>query len=181
MTVPGYKVRKAAQVVAFFAKKEGGRINVLKLIKLVYLADRESLQKYDYPILFDQMVAMDHGPVNSSTLNYINGYCESPEWDDFILSKNNYAIGLKNPKISIDDLDELSDADIAVLEHIWHSFGHMDKYEIRDYTHDYCPEWENPNGSSKPIPYERILKFLGKRSAPMLAECLQEDRKLYSF
>src|SRR6478672_1543419 len=39
MAIPGYNVRKAAQVTAFFAKKEGGAIEVLKVAKLLYLAD----------------------------------------------------------------------------------------------------------------------------------------------
>ena len=50
MTLHGYSARKAAQVAAFFAIKEGGAINVLKLAKLLYLSDREHLSQYDFPI-----------------------------------------------------------------------------------------------------------------------------------
>ena len=53
--IPGYNVRKAAQVVAFFAIRQGGRINVLKLSKLVYLSDRAFVEKYDVPILYDKL------------------------------------------------------------------------------------------------------------------------------
>ena len=34
----------AAQLCAFFALKEGGGINIVKLMKLLYLAERESMQ-----------------------------------------------------------------------------------------------------------------------------------------
>ncbi|MGA9893403.1 MAG: type II toxin-antitoxin system antitoxin SocA domain-containing protein, partial [Xanthobacteraceae bacterium] len=73
MPIPGYNVRKAAQITAFFAKKEGGSIAVLKVAKLLYLADREFMAAYDLPMLFDELVSMPHGPVTSNTLNYING------------------------------------------------------------------------------------------------------------
>lgn len=65
-------------------------------------------------------------------------------------------------RVSLDDLDELSDAELGILDEIWARFGHLNKYSLRDYTHKNCLEWENPHGTSIPIPYERVLKFLGK-------------------
>ena len=41
----GYDVKKAAQVAAFFAIEAGGKINILKLTKLMYLADRDHLEQ----------------------------------------------------------------------------------------------------------------------------------------
>ena len=49
--LPGYDVRKAAQVAAFFAIKAGGKINKLRLVKLIYLADRQFMIRYDEPML----------------------------------------------------------------------------------------------------------------------------------
>ena len=181
MTLAGYNIRKAAQVAAFFANCEGGEIHVLKLVKLIYLADRASLKKYDVPILFDEIVSMPHGPVNSTTLNYINGLCESRDWDEFIADRQAHRIGLANKTFSIDDCDELSDAEVSVLEDIWISFGSMDRFAIRDYTHDHCPEWEDPKGASHPIPYDRILKFLGKANGALLSERIQDIRHLHSL
>jgi len=41
----GYNARKAAETIAYFIiKSETHQIKVLKAIKLVYLADRESLK-----------------------------------------------------------------------------------------------------------------------------------------
>lgn len=36
---------------------------------------------------------------------------------------------------SRDRLDHLSDADIEVLAAVWDEFGHINKWQIRDYTH----------------------------------------------
>jgi len=48
-------------------------MNYLKLMKLLYLADRESMRRNGRPISGDRYVSMDHGPVLSQTLNLING------------------------------------------------------------------------------------------------------------
>ena len=180
--LPGYNVRKAAQVIAFFAIKEGGNINVLKLAKLVYLADRRFIEKYDSPILYDRLVSMPHGPANSLTLDYVKGYIEEDRenWDHFISDRAGYDVGLSNPELQEADLTELSRAEIAVLTEAWKRFGHMTQYQLRNYTHEHCLEWEDPQGSSVPIPYERVLKYLGKdpKLAEIIAAAIDEDRTL---
>lgn len=177
--IPGYNVRKAAQLVAFFANRQGGSINVLKLSKLVYLADREFLSRYDCPILYDKFVSMDHGPVNSVTLNFINGCLEDKDnWDNYVSDREGHSIGLPRREITTDQLDQLSDAEIDVLEYVWKTFGWMDQYQVRDWTHENCLEWENPHGSSHPIPYERVLKFLGKKNCEELDKAILDEREL---
>ena len=176
----GYNVRKTAQVVAFFAIKEGGEINVLKLAKLLYLADRKFLELYDYPILFDRLVSMPHGPVNSLTLNYINGEPAGADWDALIAGRANYNVGLQSKALTLEKLDELNDAEAEVLEETYRKFGEMDQYALVDYTHEHCPEWEDPEGSSASIPYTRIFKYLGKKDSEMLAQAIEEERFLRS-
>ena len=173
-----FNVRKAAQVTFFFAMKEGGQINVLKLSKLLYIADREHMYRHDSPILGDMLVSMDHGPVNSITLDFINGYATSRDrWDAFVADRAGYKIGVAS-EFSEDDLDELSAAEFETLRNVWKQFGQKTKYQLRDWTHNNCPEWEDPAGSSAPIPYERVFKFLGKRNAEELARQVDEDRHL---
>lgn len=171
-----YNSRKAAQVAAFFANSEGGQINVLKLVKLIYLADREALKTFDAPILLDKFVSMEHGPVNSLTLNQINGTAESDGWNEFISDREGHFVGLSKKKVSPADLDELSPAEIKILKLIWERFGGMDRFELVAYTHKNCLEWEDPHGSSTPIPLERIFKFLGKQDGSELAAKLESER-----
>ncbi|MFD1610855.1 Panacea domain-containing protein [Sphingomonas tabacisoli] len=175
---PWYNARKAAQVSAFFAAKQGGTIPVLKLTKLLYLADRKNLQKYDFPITWDNLVSMDHGPVNSITYDCINGMrAANEDWEEFITDRAAYSVGITKP-INVDQLDQLSDAEVETLEETWAEFGHMTKWQIRDWTHANCPEWEDPNGSSYPIPFNRLLKFLGKQDANELEADLLAERTL---
>ncbi|MCK1361223.1 Panacea domain-containing protein [Bradyrhizobium sp. 199] len=174
-----YNARKAAQVAAFFAKASGGKINVLKLVKLIYLADRLALETFESPILNDKFVSMDHGPVNSITLNYVNGMSDDrDEWAEFITDRSGHQIGLANSELKLHDLDELSTAELKILELVWLKHGKLNQFEIRDFTHKHCPEWEDPRGSSEPIPLERIFKFLGKTDSSALAAKVEAERNV---
>ena len=178
MAPPWFNVRKAAQIAAFFAREEGGAINVLKLAKLMYIADRRNMERYDYPISGDNFVSMDHGPVNSITLNYVNGMGDTPEqWGEFMGDRTGYQVGLVKP-ITDEDLDELSRAELATLRDVWAEFGSMNQYQVRDWTHANCPEWEDPHGSSAPIPFERVLGFLNKPHARDIAEDILAQRQI---
>ena len=52
--------------------KEQDPMPHLKLMKLLYIVERTSLQKNGYPVLGDKLFSMDHGPVLSITLDYIS-------------------------------------------------------------------------------------------------------------
>lgn len=174
-----FDLRKSSQVTAFFCDKEGGSIAVLKLVKLIYLSDRESMARSGFPITNDRHVSMPHGPANSLTLNFIDGNLEAKDWSDLIADREGNMVGLARA-YSDADTDELSDAEIDAMEHVWAVFGPMDKFEIRNWTHENCPEWEDPSGSSTPIPLERTLRFLGVENASKFAKRVEASRALRS-
>jgi uncharacterized phage-associated protein len=175
-----YNSRKAGQIAAFFARRQGGSINILKLVKLIYLSERDFLRAYDSSMLNDHLVSMDNGPVNSRTLDKINAFSADNGWSDFVSDRSNHMVGLVNPAIADDDLNELSRAELKTLAGVWDQFGHMTQWQLVDYTHEHCPEWEDPHGSSNPIPYERVFKALGKQKAGELDRKIIDDRKLFS-
>lgn len=159
-----FNEKKAAQVAAFFVFSSGGTINVLKLAKLMYLAERKSYEVFGEPIIGDNLVSMPHGPVLSMSLNCSNGGGNDDIWGALIAGREGYKLGLASGvqiKDPLKDLDFLSRADVRILTTIWDSFGRMNQFQLRDYTHENCPEWEDPNGSSQTIPPERLLKDLG--------------------
>ena len=174
-----FNERKAAQVAAWFLRQAGGRMPHLKLMKLMYLADREALGEYGFPITGDKAVSMPHGPVLSMTLDHINGDTESGEdgWESWISGREDHEVALRDRN---DALDEISAAETDVLARVWGRFGRMNKWQIRDYTHDHCLEWEDPQGSSTPIPFERIFTALGRsrEEATQLAERIAEEQRV---
>ena len=182
MAPASYNARKAAQVIAYLAMKDRAAcLPVLKAVKMVYLADRESLSRFGFPILEENHVSMPHGPVNSTTYSHINGEedLDGCGWSNFIKARENNEVAAVEG-LSEDDLDELSDADTLCLDAVWERFGGMGKWQIRDWTHDRnnIPEWEDPNGSSRPIPLERILSYLEIENADAQAEVIKDHRQI---
>jgi len=172
-----FEAKKAAQVAAFFCKKAGGKINVVKLVKLIYLADRDSMANSGSPITYDSFVSMKLGPVVSEAYNYIKGESVSKEWDDLIADRENHTVALAR-KLTDSDDDELSKFEVKVLGSVWNKFGGMDQWDLAKWTHDNCPEWEDPKDSSSPIPYERVFKWLDSETAAARSEHLGETQSL---
>jgi uncharacterized phage-associated protein len=173
--------RKVSQMAAYFLYKRGGRMSHLKLMKLLYLADRESLRLHGLSMTGDCLVSMPQGPVLSMTLNLMDGDVESGPngWESLISAKENHELSLKT-ELQLDALDELSKADTDVLESIWNKFGNMKRWEIRNYTHQHCPEWEDPHGSSQPISFEKLFQSLGRSAdeAKRLADHIDEQQRI---
>lgn len=175
---------KAAQMAAFFLQKEGGQMYLLKLMKLLYLSERESFARFECSICGDKFYSLPHGPVLSRTKELMDGEQKSSifGWSSWITDKANHMLGLKKDKANfkIDDLNELSGSDIEILEHIWDKYGSMDRWQIRDYTHNYCSEWHDPNDSAYPILVEDLLLAVGKskEQISLIKERLQEEEYL---
>ncbi|MFC5760329.1 Panacea domain-containing protein [Rhizobium sp. GCM10022189] len=169
-----YEPRKAAQLIASLILKSGGRsLNVLKVVKLVYLVDRESIRRFGFPILDENRYSMPHGPVNSTTYRHIQGeYQDDCGWSDFLEDRANHGIALVNNNISVEDLDELSEADLECVDAVWERFGAMTQWQLVDWTHDprNVPEWEDPDGGSVIIPLQRILNAVGVDNAEEFVE-----------
>ena len=158
-----FNERKAAQMAAFLlGQTKDGKMSHLKLMKLLYLADREAVRVFGRPISGDRLVSMPHGPALSQTLNLMDGDVESGPggWEQWISDKENHDLSLRAP-LDLTALDELAPAERDVLANVWQQFGHMSKWEIRDWTHDNCAEWDDPKGSSYPIPFRKLAQAVG--------------------
>ena len=145
------------------------------LIKLLYLSDKESLNRYDEPITGDSFYSMNQGPVLTSVLDCINSPSDASYkyWNDFIQLESRYYVTSKSEL----ELDDLSEADIEILDFIYDEnivlFDEENPFKYINMLHDKLPEWTNPNGSSKFLPVEDVLKSLGKTSENISA--IQEN------
>lgn len=153
--------QKATQAAAFFAKKAGGEINYMKLIKLLYLADREALKRWGFPIVGGRYVSMDNGPLTSSIYD-----ATKPSDVGFPVWKSCFkTAGYDLRLVSAPEPEDLSRADLEILEYIHQQFGAMDEWGLVHYTHENCHEWVNPRGTSIAITPEKILQEVGKTEA----------------
>jgi uncharacterized phage-associated protein len=177
-----FNERKVAQMAAFFlGQSQESRMPHLKLMKLLYLSDREAMRAFGGPISGDRLVSMPHGPVLSQTLNLMDGDVESQPggWEEWISDKENHELSLRQPLNAV-ALDELAPAEIDVLKAVWDKFGAMGKWEIRDWTHQHCAEWTDPKGSSFPIQYDALARAVGfdDESAKELAAQIQAEQEI---
>jgi uncharacterized phage-associated protein len=177
-----FNERKAAQMAAFFLGQSAeGRMSHLKLMKLLYLADREAVRAFGWPISGDRLVSMPHGPVLSQTLNLMDGDVESQPggWEEWISGKENHELSLRQ-RFDPASLDELAPGEVEVLRAVWDQFGAMSKWEIRDWTHQHCAEWKDPKGSSVPISYDALARAVGldEASARQLAAQFQAQQDI---
>lgn len=157
---PSFREDKVTQVAAYFLKLRGNnKMSHLKLMKLLYIAEREALNRLGRPICFDVYVSMNQGPVLSTTLNLMHGESEKSEyWDEFITSPANHELTLKGDP----GIGKLSSAEVQILTDVFKEYGCKSRWELAKFTHKFN-EWKNPEGSSIKIDYEDILRALNKK------------------
>lgn len=120
-----------------------GRSDKLKIVKLIYIADKYHLLSYGRIITNDNYFAMEHGPIGSMVLDIL-------ESNDLILDDSEIAyatsfIEMIKPydyrvKSLECDNDTLSETDSEALDFAINKFGNMTGNALRRYTHKF-PEW----------------------------------------
>ena len=170
-----FKFDKAIQAAAYLLRRETSReMNYMRLLKLLYIADRESIRHTGRPITGDRVVAMKQGPVLSEIFDLIKGYnLRYLEWARFI-KKDEYKILL----VEDPGLANLSRFDVETLERVAEEHRSRDEWELVEFTHKF-PEWQkNDPGDSqiKWIPFTDIFEALGRTVDPEIEEEAKEDR-----
>ena len=150
---------KTAQMAAYLLARSGGRMRYIKLVKLLYLADRESMRQVGDSMTHDLTYSLPQGPVLSNTLNLVKGSAVGDHWRTMVV-KDGYDSCLSAP-VAVDDLDELSPQDTDILDAVLAQFGAMSWQAVVQWTHDRLPEWKNPGASRLPIRPEDIFSALG--------------------
>ena len=154
-----FRQEKATQAAARFLKMRGGRMSYMKLLKLLYLADRKALVEHARPITYDRFVSMPQGPVLSQTYNLMVAE-ETPStrsnWRQFISEPANFEVSLLcEPPNS-----ELSPAQEQVIDAVFEQFGRMGRWKLVELKRQ-LPEWKDPHGSSVPISVHELLRGAG--------------------
>lgn len=161
---------KTTQMAARLLEKQSGKMNYMKLIKLLYLVDREALSRWSRPVSFDKYYSLKHGQILSKTLDLITegvapSEADKSYWMQHISIPANYEIQLKAEVPS----NKLSKAELALINEIFQKYGHLDEWQLEKLHHDTLGEWIDPEGSRIRTEYQDILKALGKTDAQISA------------
>jgi uncharacterized phage-associated protein len=158
-----FNEKKTTQAAARFLTLASKHMNYMKLIKLLYLMDREALIRWGMPVTGDHYFSMKHGPVLSEVLDLIN---EKPFpgregfWVKHISPPSYYEVSLLQDA----GRDELSEAEEGLIDEVYGRFGHFEPFRLVDHLHATLQEWQTVTEGCKPIYYGDILRA-GKKSA----------------
>jgi uncharacterized phage-associated protein len=162
-----FNFEKTLQAAGVLLRRDGKKMSRLRLLKLLYIADRELLAAKGRTITGDRALAMEFGPVLSRTYDLIKGFeARAGEWDEFVHS-DVYAVELRKDP----GLDDLSKAEIAKLQEVSDRYRDVDDEDLSSLTHDF-PEWRKHaagNGAGE-IPWQDILTAQNKADIIEIAE-----------
>lgn len=167
--------RKAAQAAAHLLARYERPMPYIKLLKMLYLGDRQSLIETGYPITGAQMVSMDHGPVLSEVLDRITWDTGGSVWSEYISAPSEWHVRL----LKASDGLELSDYESDLLDRVHDKYGAWDRWDLVRYTHT-LPEWTNPDGSALPIDVRVILRESGS-SEREICEIAAQVESVWAF
>ncbi|GFE72321.1 Panacea domain-containing protein [Chroococcus sp. FPU101] len=138
-------------------------MNYTKLIKLMYIIEREAISRWGLPVIYDDYYSLNCGPILSNTLDNITGnsYYRQPsaDWERYIIPDGRFNVRLETER----KVGKLNRAEVKLIDEIYERFGGMTWEDLIDWTHDQknVPEWENPKGSRLPIEIKTILMQSG--------------------
>jgi uncharacterized phage-associated protein len=178
-----FAYKKAVQALNYFATQNGGEIEKLHALKLVFFADRFHLRKYGRPITNDQYWAMKLGPVPSGVKDLFELDSASPverHYAEEFFEHSDRPHSIRSTAAV--DTNVLSQSDLEALEFAWHHFSRQ--YGIVEKTHTY-PEWQrhelalNGGCSRVPMDYADFLDEPAGGANPCypLSEQDREDRR----
>lgn len=137
-----FNFKKAVQALNYFCHLEGGKINYMKAIKLIWISDRIHVRTYGRTITNDQYIAMKNGMVPSGTKDIVR---KSRFLEDEVLNYSNEFLSLPvNYEVSaLSDtlLEVFSKTDIKILNSVYEHFKKFSQFDLSTYSHKFA-EWK---------------------------------------
>jgi uncharacterized phage-associated protein len=160
-----FHIGKATEAACLFLERAGGQMNIMKLVKLLYLLDRWSLDCRNMPVIGGDYLSMRNGPVTSEILDLINAGRLMGEtdrrWEQCITDRKDHDVKLEQ----MPQREHLADAEVALLDAAWAEHGGKDQWQLVDWCHAHCKEWSPVANGCAPIAVEQVAIALGKSAA----------------
>lgn len=170
-----FDLKKIAQIVNYILKHtEYGSISYMKLIKELYIADKKALKELGSTISGDKYYSLPRGPILSKTFDLIKGNNKDSLWSSLFFNEGYDIKLLQDNNLGV---DELSDAEIEILDFVFNKYKNKDKWEMVELTHEF-KEWQDPKKVGKkrlPLHYKDIMESIGW-SDNEIADYLKEEK-----
>lgn len=173
---PKFREQKATEAASILIQLNGGTINHMALIKLLYFIDREAFSRWERPVTYDIYKSLPHGPIVDTIYNLVKKKEKSVFWSQYIHPiKSKYEVMLTGapPKIR-----KLSRAEVDLIGEIYSKYGRLGPFELEKISHTF-PEWQDPHGSSLPLDLKDLLTALNYDSENILrveSEIMEEQK-----
>jgi uncharacterized phage-associated protein len=165
-----YDKDRAWNAALWLLHHTGMQLSLMKLLKLVFLADLKHLLTFERPIIGGTYKAMTYGPVAYELYNDM----KFPSPDSPFTFIPPYYVQTTSPV----NEDFLSESDIKTLCHIYDAYGSMDAIALSNITHKF-PLWKDRQSENDPIPYESFFLDIPEKYRQTLGiDIDQEDRDL---
>ena len=140
------QILKIKAVVLYILKAFPEGVDYIHLFKVMYFAQQNQLKEYGLPIVYDTFVARKHGPVPTLTYKVLRGIegkaeLSSKELTDFAdsltitQSKDGHQLIHAAPN-AVCDRDELSVADVKMLDKWVVKCKDVDSFDLSDKSHE---------------------------------------------
>lgn len=156
-----FNEKKTTQAAARFLLLAGGTMNYMVLIKHLYLLDRGALLRWGRLVTDDDFFEMKLGPVLSQVHDLITEMPNPEEnrfWTRFISEPSSHNVRL----IGDPGSDELSEAEEALIDDIFATYGHYSPFDLVDLLHKILPEIKGISKGREPIYIVDILRAENK-------------------
>ena len=140
------QILKIKAVVLYILKAFPEGVDYIHLFKVMYFAQQDQLKEYGLPIMYDTFVARKHGPVPALTYKVLRGIegkadLSSPELKDFAdslniaISQDGHQLVLASKNAEC-DMDELSVADVKMLDKWIEKCKDVESFDLSDKSHE---------------------------------------------
>jgi uncharacterized phage-associated protein len=164
---------KSLQAAAFLLELEDGSMDCIRLLGLLYIAERELLAEEAVPLTGDVCKATEYGPELSTVHEIITDRnWRSADWEKFIIPRN-YSVRL----VADPGRGNLSPCVIDKLKEVFHRYRDMNNWKLVEETHEF-PEWKKNyrGGGSAVIPLEDILAAMQAEAGTL--EAIREEEAI---
>ncbi len=156
-----FETTKAIHAASVLARQEPhGTISRLRLLKLLYIADRRVWAERGRPLFRANARALKNGPLHSEVYNLIQGiHIDAPKWDKHFHNSGTRKVVMHDEPSPA----SLSEYEIKTLIAVSEELSDKDDWEVVDLTHQF-PEYRQHyvDDTSRPIPAESIIDAVGR-------------------
>jgi len=173
-----FRIEKAIQAASVLLSCESHEwMDYLRLLKLLYIADRESVQETGQPIIGSKLVAMRNGPLHSRIYDLVKGEDVGEcEWGRYFRTVGYEIQEIRHPGVAV-----LSRYEVRKLKEVHDRYKSVDTWALVDETHTF-EEWKSnaPEGNtSREVPFEDLVKAVGRANdLPDIENEIREAREM---